>query len=98
MAHVKGVGAHLERRLRALALQHPIVEEVRGSALMQGLQLRMDATAVVDAARERGLLVNRTDEKVVRLLPALTIETVEIDMALDILNDVLTAVGTEVHA
>ena len=46
---------------------------------MRGVELRVDATPVVDLARERGLLVNRTDEKVVRLLPPLTIDAADID-------------------
>jgi acetylornithine/succinyldiaminopimelate/putrescine aminotransferase len=96
--HVRTAGSHLERRLRALALQHPVIEEVRGTGLMQGLQLHIDATPIVDLARESGLLVNRTDEKVVRLLPALTIEVAEIDRGIDILHEVFATVGTEVHA
>ena len=96
--HVKTVGTHFERRLRALALKHPVVTEVRGAGLMRGLQLAVDATPVVDEARGRGLLVNRTDEKVVRLLPPLTIEAGEIDRAVDMLDAVLAAVAPEVRA
>jgi predicted acetylornithine/succinylornithine family transaminase len=96
--HVQRVGAHLERRLRALALQHPLVTEVRGVGLMFGLQLRSDALPVIDLARDRGLLVNRTDEKVVRLLPPLIIEDAEIDRAVEILDGVLAAVEAEVPA
>jgi predicted acetylornithine/succinylornithine family transaminase len=96
--HVRSVGAHLERRLRALALQHPLITEVRGVGLMFGLQLRVDAQPVVDLARERGLLVNRTDGKVVRMLPPLTIEAGELDRAVDILDGVFASVETEVPA
>lgn len=96
--HVKTVGVHLERQLRALALRHPSIVEVRGAGLMRAIQLRIDATPVVDAARDRGLLVNRTDGAVVRLLPALTIEAADIDRAVDVLDGVLTAVGPEAQA
>jgi len=96
--HVKTVGVHFERRLRALMLQHRAIVEVRGVGLMRGLQLNIDATAVVDAARDRGLLVNRTDEKVVRLLPPLTIEAAEIDRAVEILDGVFSAIPQEVNA
>ncbi len=65
---------------------------------MRGVELRIDATAVVDLARERGLLVNRTNEKVVRLLPPLTITATELDAGIDILDSVLAVVGAEVHA
>ena len=96
--HVNAVGGHFERRLRTLALKHPSIVEVRGVGLMRAVQLSVDAMPVVDAARGRGLLVNRTDEKVVRLLPPLTIEAAEIDRAMDILDEVFAAVGAEVHA
>ena len=46
---------------------------------MRGLDLRIDAAPVIDQARQRGLLVNRTSENVVRLLPPLTIEAADID-------------------
>jgi predicted acetylornithine/succinylornithine family transaminase len=96
--HVRSVGNHLERHLRTLALKYPVIAEVRGAGLMRGLELRIDATSVVDWARERGLLVNRTNEKVVRLLPPLTIATADIDAGIDILDSVLATVPAEVHA
>ena len=65
---------------------------------MFGLQLRTDAAIVIDEARNRGLLVNRTDEKVVRMLPPLTIASGELDRAVDILDGVLASVQTEVPA
>ena len=95
--HVKTVGMHLERRLRALALKYPIITEVRGAGLMRGIQLSVDAMPAIDAAREEGLLVNRTDEKVVRLLPPLTIEQTEIDRAARTLDTVFAKVSQEVQ-
>ena len=96
--HVRTVGIYFERRLRALALKHPVIVEVRGAGLMRGLQLGVEATPFVDEARGRGLLVNRTDEKVVRLLPPLTIQQAEIDRAADVLDEVFAAVTAEVKA
>jgi acetylornithine/succinyldiaminopimelate/putrescine aminotransferase len=96
--HVRTVGAHLERQLRTLALKHPVIVEVRGAGLIRGLELRVDATQVVDHARQHGLLVNRTDEKVVRLLPPLNIEAADLDRAMNILEASLATVETEVPA
>jgi acetylornithine/succinyldiaminopimelate/putrescine aminotransferase len=90
--HIRSVGAHFERRLRALALKHPVIVEARGAGLMRGLELRIDAASVVDQARQNGLLVNRTNEKVVRLLPPLTIEAADIDRAVEMLDAVLASV------
>jgi len=96
--HVATVGVHFERRLRTLALQHRAIVEIRGVGLMRGIQLNIDAAPVVDAARERGLLVNRTDEKVVRLLPPLTVEAADIDRAMEILDEAFSSVPQEVTA
>jgi acetylornithine/succinyldiaminopimelate/putrescine aminotransferase len=65
---------------------------------MRGIELKIDATAVVEYAREHGLLVNRTATRVVRLLPPLTIETAEIDDAVDILDGIFASLPTEVGA
>jgi predicted acetylornithine/succinylornithine family transaminase len=96
--HVNTVAPLFERRLRTLALKHPVIVEVRGAGLMQGLQLATDAAPVVDAARSRGLLVNRTNEKVVRMLPPLNVDAADIDRAMDILDEVFMTVAAEVHA
>jgi predicted acetylornithine/succinylornithine family transaminase len=98
LEHVRATGAHFERRLRALALKHPVILEARGAGLMRGLELRVDAAPVVEQARLQGLLVNRTNEKVVRLLPPLTVEEADIDRAADMLEAVLAMVSSEVPA
>ena len=96
--HVREVGVHFERQLRALALKHSVIEEVRGAGLMRGLQLTIDATPIIDGARDRGLIVNRTSEKVVRMLPPLNIEKADLDRAVEILDDVFASVPAEVGA
>jgi acetylornithine/succinyldiaminopimelate/putrescine aminotransferase len=59
---------------------------------MRGLELQIDAAGVIDLAREQGLLVNRTNEKVVRMLPPLNVEATDIDRAVDMLDHVLASV------
>ena len=98
LEHVRSVGDHFERELRTLALKHPVIREVRGAGVMRGIDLKVDAAPFIDAARERGLLVNRTNETVVRLLPPLNIEAAEIDRAVEVLDQVFAAVPAEVPA
>jgi len=95
IARIGRVGAHFEQRLRAIAARQPIVKEVRGAGLMWGLVLVQDAAAVVPAALERGVVVNRTAETVVRLLPPLIITEAEADEALGRLETALAAVGVK---
>jgi len=89
IAHVGRVGRHFEQRLRAVAAKHSIVKEVRGCGLMWGLELERDAAPVVPAALERRVVVNRTAETVVRLLPPLVLTEAEADEALSRLDGAL---------
>jgi predicted acetylornithine/succinylornithine family transaminase len=94
IAHVGRVGQVFERGLRAIAARHPLVSEVRGAGLIWGLQLTRDAASVVSAALERRVIVNRTAESVVRLLPPLVITAAEADEALRRLDLAIGAAAT----
>jgi predicted acetylornithine/succinylornithine family transaminase len=91
--NVKRVGSVFEARLKAIASKHAIVKDVRGSGLMWGVELHREAGAVVPAALERGVIVNRTAETVIRLLPPLVITEAEADDALGRLEAAIASVG-----
>lgn len=81
-------------RLRALAAARPtIVTEVRGAGLIAGIEVTVDALAVVNAALERGLIINRTSGSVLRLLPPYVITPADVDEAVDILDQAIGAVA-----
>src|SRR5438132_4160262 len=93
IAQVNRVGRHFETRLRAMASKHAFVREVRGAGMMWGVDLTREAAPVVAAGLERGVIVNRTADTVVRLLPPLVITEAEADEALGRLDAALTAFG-----
>ena len=86
MTHVADVGARLEQGLRDIASRHAIIREVRGAGLIWGLDLDRPALPVVEAALELGLLVNRTADTVVRLLPPYVISHSEAEDACALLD------------
>ena len=86
MDHVQKAGAHLEAKLREMQKKHPAIVEIRGAGLMWGLEVNGDAAAVHEAAIRHGVLVNRTADKVIRLLPPLIITEAELDRALGLLD------------
>jgi acetylornithine/N-succinyldiaminopimelate aminotransferase len=93
LGRVARVGGHLERGLRALAARHTVIKEVRGAGLMWGLELTRDAAPLVDAALAQGVIVNRTAERVVRLLPPLVITEAEVDEGLGHLDAAFAGLG-----
>jgi acetylornithine/N-succinyldiaminopimelate aminotransferase len=96
MANVRAVAPHFERVLDTLARRHSVVVAARGVGMMRALELTIDAQPVIEGALKQGLLVNRTAERVVRLLPPLTATHVDIDGAVSILDGVLANMKTEV--
>ncbi len=91
MAHVAEVGDYFAAKLESLKATHPtVVREVRGAGVMRGLDLTVDAAPVVEGALARGLLVNRTSETVVRMLPPYIITRADVDEAVAILDAVLS--------
>jgi acetylornithine/N-succinyldiaminopimelate aminotransferase len=85
LASVRLTGSLLSARLSRL----PGVVEVRGRGLLIGAELDRRAADVVDACRERGLLVGSAGDTVLRLTPPLTIDEDDLDAALEALAEVL---------
>ena len=82
LSHVGRVGQHFEVRLKELASRHACIKDVRGAGVMRGIELDRDAAAIVPAGLKRGVIVNRTAENVIRLLPPYVISEAEIDEGL----------------
>jgi predicted acetylornithine/succinylornithine family transaminase len=94
MDNVKRVGKVFEQRLNALKQKYPaLIKEVRGLGLIWGLDLTKDAAPIVPAGIANGVIVNRTADTVVRLLPPLNITEAEANEALNRLDAALAAVG-----
>jgi acetylornithine/N-succinyldiaminopimelate aminotransferase len=92
LANVRARGEELARALVNL----PGVLEVRGRGLLLGARLDRPAGKVVDACRERGLLVLSAGPDVLRLTPPLVIGEAEVAEALTVIGDALrTEPGAE---
>ena len=96
IGHVREMSSVFEHALNRLAAEHDLVASTRGVGVMRALELTIDAAPVVEGALKAGLLVNRTAERVVRLLPPLNVTKAEIDEAASILDGVLSTVKPEV--
>jgi len=82
-------GKYFKSQLEDLQAKHKIIKEVRGLGLMLGMELRFDVHNVILKALDRGILVLDAGRTVLRLLPPLVIEKVQIDKAIAVLDTVL---------
>ncbi|KAI4372984.1 hypothetical protein MLD38_011159 [Melastoma candidum] len=92
LASVAKKGSYFKQTLIQKLGGNPHVKEVRGSGLILGIELDVPASPLVDACRNKGLLILTAGKgDVVRLVPPLIISEQELDLAVDILFDALPA-------
>jgi acetylornithine aminotransferase len=94
LEHCQKVGDYFKSRLLWLKDRHPVVEEVRGVGLMLGMKLSQKGAPVVEACMEKGLLINCTQENVLRFVPPLVIPAEEVDRLVTCLDDIFAGTGT----
>jgi ornithine--oxo-acid transaminase len=86
------LGTWLQDRLREIDSPH--VSEVRGRGLMIGIEIRKEsgpARPFCNALMERGVLCNDTHHQVIRIAPPLVVSRDELEMALDVITEVVGA-------
>ena len=84
------MGSYLRSRLLELKEKYSCIKEVRGIGLMLGVELDRAGAEVVNRAREYGLLINCTQERVLRIMPAIIITKRLIDQGIKILDRVFS--------
>ena len=91
--NVERAAAVFRRRLGELAGRCDAVVDVRVLGMMIGVELSIDGAAVVQECLDHKLLVNCTQGKVIRLLPAMTITEAEAAEGCDILGEAILDVA-----
>jgi acetylornithine aminotransferase len=72
----------------------PGVKEVRGSGLLIGIVLDTDcAFEIVGIARENGLLLNAPAKNIIRIAPALTVSSAQVNEFIKKFSQTLSMVG-----
>lgn len=89
--NAKERGRELKLGLERLKESYPhIISQVRGWGLLLGLELKeYTASQIIEAALEEDLLVLSAGPKVVRLAPPLVITREQVQLALQVLNNVM---------
>ena len=79
-----------------LAEELPIISEIRTKGMMIGVQLTIPSTPAVAACMDRGVLINATQDTVVRLLPAVNVGEEEVDSGFEVIAEVLREMATDI--
>jgi acetylornithine/N-succinyldiaminopimelate aminotransferase len=93
LEHATAMGTYLVAQLNGLKARFPFVKEVRGIGLMVGMGLTVPAGDIVKKGHERGVLLNVTQESVLRFVPPLVVSKEEIDEMILILAGILEEVA-----
>jgi len=81
-------GKYLVDKLKELQLKYTFIKDIRGMALIVGVELNIEGDVIYKKCLEKGLLINCTQKNVLRIMPALTVNKKEIDKAVSILEEV----------
>jgi 4-aminobutyrate aminotransferase-like enzyme len=104
MTNCDVVGGYLQEKLKELQEKYSCIGEVRGMGLMQAMELVTDpvtkepattlAVEVMEAARERGLLIGKGGvyNNVLRMAPPMNISKSNVEEAASILAESFAAV------
>jgi acetylornithine/N-succinyldiaminopimelate aminotransferase len=93
LEHATAMGIYLVKQLEGLKARFPFVKEVRGIGLMVGMGLTIPAGDMVKKGHERGVLLNVTQESVLRFVPPLVVSKGEIDEMIMILAGIFEEVA-----
>ncbi len=92
LAHVAQVGSYFRSQLRTLQSKYPgLITDVRGLGLMIGVEIADPeiAKSLLSGMMDRHILLNRTHENVLRLLPPYLIITEHVDRAISAMDELL---------
>jgi acetylornithine/N-succinyldiaminopimelate aminotransferase len=84
--HCDKMGKYLRDRLLSLKKKYPFIVDVRGMGLLIGIELSIDADAVLKEFLAEGVLINSMKGKILRLVPPLIVKDEEADIFLDVAN------------
>jgi acetylornithine/N-succinyldiaminopimelate aminotransferase len=91
MANAVTMGDAVRTGLRSALGAHPGVMDIRGAGLMIGIELDRPCGELVQRALDAGLLINVTNDTVIRLLPPLVFTREHAQLLVDELVPLITA-------
>ena len=90
---IREVGGYFKEQLRKLAAKHRMITDVRGAGLMLGIELDRPGKDLVTECMNEGILINCTNNNVLRFLPPFVLKKKDVDKGIKVLDKVLKRAG-----
>ena len=95
LEQVRRVGSYFTAELQTLVEKFDIAHEQRGTGMIQAIELKIPAKGFVEGAIAEGVLLNVTQENVLRFLPPFLIEEKHVDKAIKAVKKLLKSAQKE---
>ena len=87
--NAKEMGNYFQKELKEKIANKKTVKEIRNKGLMIGIELVNECINLAEVALKSGLIINITQDNIIRMLPPLIINRTQIDDIISILNKII---------
>ncbi len=93
LKNARVMGPYLLEELKKFKQKFNCIVDVRGLGLMIGIELNIEGKAIYEECLNQGLIINCTQEKILRIMPALNVTRKQANKALYILEKVFKKIN-----
>jgi acetylornithine aminotransferase len=87
--NAKEMGDYFQNKLKEKIARKKTVKSIRSKGLMIGIELVNECVNLAETALKSGLIINVTQDNIIRMLPPLIINRTQIDDIISILNKII---------
>ncbi len=85
-------GLYLQNSLLKLKDKFSLITRIKGMGLMQAIECPHKAALIFKKALDKGLIINATQDNIIRIMPALNVTRAEIDKGIGILEKIFKSI------
>jgi acetylornithine/succinyldiaminopimelate/putrescine aminotransferase len=89
LQNTRSMSAYIRKKLEALKKKYGFIKEIRIMGLIIGLELSIKGEDIYKECLKEGLLINCTQDTVLRIMPPMTVTKKDVDKAMAILDKVM---------
>ncbi|MEI6863193.1 MAG: aspartate aminotransferase family protein [Candidatus Omnitrophota bacterium] len=86
------MGDYIRKKFEALKKKYSFIKEIRSMALIIGVELNIKGGEIYKECMKEGLLLNCTQDTILRIMPPITVNKIEVDRAIAILDKIFAKI------